>query len=194
MNAQSTLTIPAVRPASPPVPMSEATRGSLRVLGAAAGLGVLGDLLLRPTPWGINLTIWTLALIGATIALRRRAELDAAGRAWIPLALLMTALMTWRDSPTLKALDLAALCVVLGLAMHRARGGRVRDGGVLCYVRALGMAAVDAFGGGPSLVARGVKWNEVGGGGGARYALPVARGAALAVPVLGIFTALLVSA
>jgi len=193
MNAQTTLAIPTVRPAAPPVPMSDATRASLRVLGAAAGLGVLGDLLLRPTPWGINLTLWTLALIAATVALRRRAELDAAGRAWIPLALLMTALMTWRDSPTLKALDLAALCVVLGLAMHRAGGGRVRDGGVLRYARALGMAVVDAATGGPAIVSN-MKWNEVGGGRGARYALPVARGAALAVPVLGIFTALLVSA
>ncbi|HYW06848.1 MAG TPA: DUF4173 domain-containing protein [Longimicrobium sp.] len=194
MNAQPTLTIPVVRPAASPVPMSAATRESLRVLGAAAGLGVLGDLLLRPTPWGINLTLWTLALIGATVALRRRAGLAAAGRAWIPLALMMTALMTWRDSPTLKALDLAALCVVLGLAMHRAGGGRVRDGGVLCYARALGLAAIDAVADGPAIIFKDVKWNEVGGGRGARYAFPVARGAALAVPVLGIFTALLMSA
>lgn len=192
MNAHDTLAMPSV--AATPAALSAATRNSLRVLAAAALLGGLGDVLLRATPWGLNLTLWTLALVAAAVILRRGAELGTAGRAWIPLALGATALMTWRDSPTLKALDLTALCVVLLLAMHRARGGRVRDAGVLTYLLALGSAAVEAASGLATLAMGDVRWGEVGRGRGGRYALPLARGLALAIPLVWVFTALLMAA
>src|SRR3712207_8645630 len=41
------------------------TRLGLGVLGAALVLGLLGDWLLRATPWGVNLFLWVAALVGA---------------------------------------------------------------------------------------------------------------------------------
>jgi hypothetical protein len=181
-------------PAAEPVPMSPATRNALGVLGAAAVLGALGDFLLRATPWGINLTLWTVALVAVAAGLRRWAGLDAAGRSWVPMAIGIAALMAWRDSPTLKALDIAALLVVLALAMHRARGSRLRTGGVASYAIGLARGAFEALAGLPALLVGDVRWAEVGRGRGATYALPLLRGLALALPLVGIFAMLLVAA
>jgi hypothetical protein len=175
-------------------PISPATRGALGVMAAAATLGVLGDALLRATPWGINLTLWTLALVAAALGLRRWAGLDSAGRAWMPMALVIAVLMAWRDSPTLKGLDLAALCIVIALAMHRARGARLRTGGAVSYLAGIGRGAFDAMMGLPVLVFNDVRWGEVSRGRGAKHLVPLLRGLALALPLLGVFAALLVAA
>jgi hypothetical protein len=115
---------PAAAPAG--LRISEQTRVGLGVAGAAVILGIPGDLLLRSTPWGLNLALWTVALVAAIAGLQRWTSADDAAVGWIPLALGTAALIAWRDSATLKALDLAALGVVLGLAMLRARGGQGR--------------------------------------------------------------------
>ncbi len=192
MSTYETMAAPAAEPL--PETMSAATRGALGVLGAAAGLGILGDALLRATPWGINLTLWTVALVGAAVGLRRWAGLQEAGRSWVPLALGIAALMAWRDSPTLKALDIVALLVVLALAMHRARGSRLRTGGVASYALGLARGAFEAAVGIPSLLVRDVRWREVGQGPGANVALPLLRGMAIALPIVGFFAMLLVAA
>ena len=38
--------------------MSQTTKLALSLLLTALILGVVGDLVLRPTPWGINLLLW----------------------------------------------------------------------------------------------------------------------------------------
>ena len=59
--------------------MDERTRLGLGVLGAALFLGVLGDGLLRATPWGINLLVWVAALAGVAVAVAWRGRLRVAG-------------------------------------------------------------------------------------------------------------------
>jgi Domain of unknown function (DUF4153) len=51
--------------------MNERTRQGLIVVGAALALGILGDALLRATPWGLNLLVWIAALAAAGAALGR---------------------------------------------------------------------------------------------------------------------------
>ena len=48
--------------------MSNRTKLGLNILGAALLLGVLGDALLRETPWGLNVPLWTgaAAAVAAT--------------------------------------------------------------------------------------------------------------------------------
>src|SRR6476620_9752238 len=91
------------------VRVSERTRVGLGVVGAAVVLGVGGDVLLRSAPWGLNLVLWTAALVMTIGALQRWAEVDDVEVGWMPLAVAAAVLIAWRDSPTLKALDLAAL-------------------------------------------------------------------------------------
>ena len=194
MNAHETLDEPRIRVREAPAPLSPVTRNALGVMGGAVAMGALGDALLRATPWGINLTLWTLALVAAALGLRRRAGLDAAGRAWVPMVLVIAVLMAWRDSPTLKALDLAALLLVLGLAMHRARGARLRTGGIVAYGVGLARSTLETIAGLFVLAFEDVRWGEVARGRGAGFLLPLLRGLAIALPLLGIFAALLVAA
>ena len=60
--------------------MDERTRLGLGVLGAALFLGVLGDGLLRATPWGINLLVWVAALVGASVAVAGAGGCGSRGR------------------------------------------------------------------------------------------------------------------
>jgi hypothetical protein len=73
--------------------MDERTRLGLGVLGAALCLGVLGDGLLRATPWGINLLVWVAALASAAVAVAWRGRLRVAGEGrWlVPVALVFAA-------------------------------------------------------------------------------------------------------
>lgn len=194
MSTYETLAEPSIRAHEAPAPLSPATRNALGVLGGAVAMGALGDALLRATPWGINLTLWTLALIAASLGLRRWAGLNAAGRAWVPMALAIAVLVAWRDSTALKALDLAALCLLLALSMHRARGARLRTGGLVSYAAGIMRSALETLAGLFVLAFEDVRWGEVGRGRGARFLLPLLRGLAIALPLLALFAALLVAA
>ena len=146
-----------------------------------------------PAPWGLNLTLWT-ALLVAAAAGQRWAETEDAVVGWIPVTLAVAALMSWRDSPTLKALDLTALCVILGLAVYRAGGGSVRVAGLAKYFAALLQAVFEATCGAGLLIGRDVRWGELRGDGWTRHAMAAGRGTALALPLLLIFGSLLMAA
>ncbi len=62
--------------------MNEKTKTGLEILEAALLLGILGDALLRVTPWGLNVFLWIGALVAAMImlTLRRRSEGNYADR------------------------------------------------------------------------------------------------------------------
>ena len=51
--------------------MNESTKRGLQVLGAALLLGFLADILLRPTPFGLNSGLWVTAAAAAGLALAR---------------------------------------------------------------------------------------------------------------------------
>jgi len=190
MNAE---TLPALAiPAR--APLTARTRNGLAVATAALALGVAGDALLRPAPWGLNLTLWTALLVAAAAGLQRWAETEDAVVGWIPVAMAVAGLMAWRDSPTLKALDLMALCVILGLAVYRAGGGNVRVAGLARYCAALLQALFEATCGAGILVGRDVRWGELRRDGWTRHAMAAGRGTALALPLLLIFGSLLMAA
>ncbi|HSU13893.1 DUF4173 domain-containing protein [Longimicrobium sp.] len=175
-------------------PVSTRTRHGLGVAAAALALGALGDGLLRPVPWGLNIALWTAALVVAAASLQRWAETEDAVTEWIPVALSVSALMAWRDSPTLKMLDLTALFVVLGLAVYRSSGGSVRVAGLARYCAGLADSLFQATFGAAPLLFRDVKWGELPREGWTRHALSAARGVAIALPLLLLFGSLLMAA
>lgn len=73
--------------------MGERTKLGLGILGGAVALGVLGDGLLRATPWGINLLLWMLALVFAGVVLVRwgGTRMSGGGRWMAPAAVLFAA-------------------------------------------------------------------------------------------------------
>jgi len=175
-------------------PLSPRTRNAAGVAAAALVLGAAGDALLRPAPWGLNLTLWVALLAVAAAGLQRWAEAEDAVTSWIPAAMAVAVLMAWRDSPTLKALDLSALAVILALAVWRARGGSVRASGLARYCAGMLAALAEAVFGAGILVGKDVRWGELRGDGWSRHALAAARGAAIALPLLLLFGSLLMAA
>ncbi|HEX6700761.1 MAG TPA: DUF4173 domain-containing protein [Gaiellaceae bacterium] len=161
------------------------------MLAAALGLGALGDALLRATPWGLNVAIWVLALAAAATLLLRRVS---RGRLWLCASFLGFGLATaWRDSTTLKALDLFAAAVSLALAFLP-RSTKVRQAGLAEVGGGIVRLGWGATSGTFSVLFEDVSWDEVPRGRLAVHAVAVGRGLAIGVPLLLVFGGLFVAA
>jgi hypothetical protein len=177
--------------------MNERTRKGLDCIEAALLLGVLGDVLLRATPWGINVLLWTaaLALALAALAARWRSQLFKEHGRWLILPVLFfAAAFVWRDSLTLKSLDVLSLLLALVLVAWRAKGGSLRLAGVVDYwlaIMAVGFNTLFAF---FPLVLLDVSWKEIPRGKWSRHALAILRGLVIAVPLVAVFGLLFMAA
>lgn len=177
--------------------MNERTKRGLEVLEAAVLLGILGDALLRGTPWGLNVSLWSGALALALLMLLVRGRspaLRAEGRwLWLPL-IFFSAGFAWRDSLTLKTLDGLALLATFSIVALRARNGRIRLAGVTEYAVGGFVAGFNALFGAFPLLCGDIRWKEMPRAGWSRHALAVLRGLIIAVPLLLVFGALLMAA
>ena len=176
--------------------MTVSTRLGLALLPAALALGMLGDWLLRASPWGASVLVWVLAGLAGLFVLARRLGIAALGEGiWLAVpALLLSAGLAWRDSATLRALDFCGLLICLALGAARTRSGRVRLAGILDYVvDGLHIAFQAAFGV-FTLVFRDVEWGTIPRTGWLPRALSVVRGLVLVLPLLLLFGGLLMAA
>lgn len=177
--------------------MTERTRLGLEVLAAGLLLGLLGDVLLRAEPWGLNVLLWVGALAACAGWLARRkggAATARDGRWLLPCALAFAAGFVWRDSLTLRTLDALVVLALLALNLLRARGGAVRLAGVTDYLLAFLVSAGSAAFGWMALLASHIGWKELPLGGWSRAAAAVLRGLVIAVPLLLVFGGLFVAA
>ena len=176
--------------------MTVTTRLGLGLLPTALAIGLLGDWLLRATPWGVNVFLWVLAGLAALLFLARRLGLAALGEGiWLAVpALLLAAGLAWRDSATLRALDIGGLLACLALGAARTRTGGVRLAGVLDYIVDCLHAGVQAAFGIFPLVFRDVEWSTIPRTGWLPRGLAVVRGLVLVLPLLLLFGGLLMAA
>ena len=177
--------------------MNERTRQSLHVLEAALLLGVLGDALLRATPWGLNFFLWTSALLAAVVALLerwRRMGLKGEGGWLLWPIILCSAAFAWRDSPTLRWLDALIVLCMFGLLAWRASGARLKLASLTAYARGLVVAGAQTLFGGVPLIFADVRWRELPRNGWSRHALAIVRGLLIAVPLLVVFGGLFMAA
>jgi hypothetical protein len=172
------------------------TRVGLGILGAAIALGLAGDALLRETPYRVNVLLWTVALLAALFALSRwrRPLLVGARRAMLVPLLASAALFCWRDSSWLATLNALALLASAGLCAASVPGFRLRAIGLGALGRVWAGFCGALAGGVVPVVAEDVAWSEVPLRAQARRAGPLVRGLALALPLLVLFGALLVTA
>jgi hypothetical protein len=144
--------------------------------------------------WGISFPLFVLLLLGALLALGGREGWQRARpNAWLMLPCVFFSGMVFvRASPLLTALNVGATGMLLLLLAHFWAAGRVERLGLGGYPSTVLDSAWSA-----ARVAPAVVCSEVG-----RFPvrgvlvrlLPVVRGAVLALPVLSLFTVLLVSA
>ncbi len=176
--------------------MTTHARLALAVLGAALALGLAGDLLLRAVPWGLNVFLYTSALLasGAWL-LRRDAVQPGPDTAWLGLtALLLGAAFVRRDAMLLGTFDLLALAVTLALAAAAARGVAIHRLGPWGYVGTGARTALNLVTGGPRLLATDVPWRDLTERGRFAPARGIAMGVLLALPLLVVFGGLFMAA
>ncbi len=170
------------------------TERSLGILGLAALLGVLGDALLRATPWGINLPLWIGVAAAAGWALvpdRPDGRTPITG--WPLLAVMFFALcFAWRDSSFLRFWNGVAILGALSLPALQMHGVRLRLARITDYAMGLAASGVNAVAGALMLTPDDVHWHVMSSHG--RQARAAVVGGALAVPVLLVFGGLLMSA
>jgi hypothetical protein len=176
--------------------MSSETKLGLGVLCAALVSGLLGDALWRAEPWGINALIWTAGImVSMGVLIRRERPQLLGGMKWLAApALFFAAGFAWRDSETLRFLDMIALLVIFALAAFRARTGRLAFAGMTEYLQGLILAGIMATGGAFALAFHDIRWRELPRAGWSKQTLAAARGLALAFPLLLLFGGLFVAA
>jgi hypothetical protein len=176
--------------------VGERTRLGLGVLGVALGLGGLGDLLLRATPWGINFLLWVTVVVGLAILLARWGRVGTGGEGkWLVfVALVFAAGVVLRDSPVVVFLDLIGVLISLSLAVWLGRSGTLRRAGILAYVLGGVYTGVLTSAGPLPVSVADIEWREAVRGRWKGQALAVSRGVLLAAPLLLLFGALLVAA
>jgi len=180
------------------------------LLVAGVVLGAMGDVLLRaPDPVALNLSLWIASVALAALALHRRAglALDRERFAWLVIGVVFAAGLAWRDSPPLRLVALGCATLSFALAAHRLAAAWVRRAGVLRYAGALALGALHAWTAAVlalvdaarspvrrSLGEGGTRRVETGRAAGWRHAAAIARGLAIAAPLVVVFGALFMSA
>jgi hypothetical protein len=167
-----------------------------QALAAAVGLGILADALLRAGPWGLNIGIWTLALVVTATVLSARSPVGQSSRPTWPavLVLLFALLFTWRDAPGVKLFNAFAMAVCLLIWVERHAGERVRAWTVLDYVRGILNSAAAAGVGPLHLNKADIDWTTGAESRKFTYARSAALGLLISIPLLFIFGGLLVAA
>ncbi|HVH10031.1 MAG TPA: DUF4173 domain-containing protein [Gemmatimonadales bacterium] len=170
---------------------------ALEMLALGLALGVLGDVLLRAVPWGVNVFICSVGFVGAATWIVRRRHLVVSGDApWLAVgALLLGSNFAARDSRALQAFDALGLMIVLGVAGLSLRGIALRHRYAWEYVRGGAATALGAGLGIWPLVTREIAWSALPAGRSRlEHARAVGVGALLALPLLLLFGALFASA
>ena len=112
--------------------VGERTKLGLGLIGVALVLGVLGDALLRATPWGVNFFVWIALLVGLAVSFARWGHMVTGGEGrWLVfVAIVFASGIVLRDSPVVVFLDVLAVMISLSLAVWRGRSGSLRRAGI----------------------------------------------------------------
>ncbi len=172
------------------------TKLGLEILAAGLILGVLGDVLLRAMPWGLNVTLCTAALAGAgTLLVRRHRVTPGPDAPWLALAIvLLGAAFVQRDAAVLARFDVIAMIIALALGAASLQGTHLNAQRPLDYLRDGVMAAGGTIAGGFMLVGQDIDWRELPQEGRLRHLRTAGLGALLAAPLLVVFGGLFASA
>ncbi|UCD22997.1 MAG: DUF4173 domain-containing protein [Gemmatimonadota bacterium] len=169
-------------------------RIGLWVTGLAALLGLVGDTLLRETPWGINFGLWVLAVVISVLVISQRTGAHKQLSLWLLLPVSFAALLAWRDAPFLAAwnfLAAAASLTLLRLFLLRRYLGHTT---VFAYVRNAVEVMLNAACGALVLTFGDVRWLERDGGRSNAAYRPIVIGLLLTVPLVLVFGALFMAA
>ena len=126
--------------------MNARTKTGLEILQVAGVLGILGDLLLRQTPWGLNVLLFNLAFAGGIFfLLRRHAAERLTGQSYALLGALVffASMFVWRDAIELRVADTFAIIIIMGVLFLPTLKISARIGGVFQYAISVVWAGIN---------------------------------------------------
>jgi hypothetical protein len=175
--------------------MSRETKAAVALGGSALVLGVLGDILLRGQPLGLNVLVWTAAFVAAlTLVLRlTRAPLHQGRRFMVAPLLIFAAMFVWHDSPLLAFANLLALAAAVSMGALRRTQPRLRAASLTDYGRGAIAAGWSTLVGAVPLLTSDIRWSELSRPSSQKAATAV-RGLAIATPLLILFGSLFMAA
>jgi hypothetical protein len=177
--------------------MNAKTKTGLEILEAAILLGILGDALLRATPWGLNLLLWIGALVAAMIALTLRRKREFFTRENLCLhgaVVAFGAMFIWRDSLTLQVLDVLTIFVLLSILTLPVLNFGTKTAGFIHYAAGAIYGGLSAALAAPFLIFGDIEWAQMPRQGWMKHASAVLRGLAIAAPILLVFGGLFMAA
>lgn len=177
--------------------MNERTKTGLEILQAAVLLGVLGDVLLRQTPWGLNVLLFVGALVAAFVMLilRRKQEFWNGRTIALNAALVFFgAMYVWRDSMELKVADFLAIFTILAVLSLPALKIKTNLAGVFHYFIGFIWSGINAAFAPFFLLIDDIAWKTLPQTGWSKHLVSVLRGLIIATPILLIFGALFMAA
>lgn len=175
--------------------MNDRSRKGTEILSVALVLGVVADITLRRTPWGLNIPIFVASVAAAFIFFRKRTSTLKSSTIALCVALLFFAAMfTWRDAEQLLVLDWFAMLTIFAVLSLSAIKIEVTAAGVLHFIVGFVWSGLSSVFGPAVLLVGDIDWDSGEKPGWKRIALAILRGVAFASPLLLIFGALFVAA
>ncbi|MEO8041743.1 MAG: DUF4173 domain-containing protein, partial [Acidobacteriota bacterium] len=177
--------------------MNERTKTALEILQASVVIGVLGNLLLRQTPWGLNAFLFVTAFVAGLMMLmrRRRPELLTTNTIALSGAMVFFASMFLiRDSIQLRVADTFAILILMGVILLVNFGIKANVAGAFHYIAGFVWSGLTSVFGPLLLLGSDIDWKAMPGNRISRTLFAVLRGLAIALPLLMIFGGLFMAA
>lgn len=177
--------------------MNERTRTGLEILLAALVIGLMGNLLLRQVPWGVNAFLFVTAFTTAMVVLmaRFRPELLTIRTLALQGAMVFFASMFLiRDSIEIRTYDTFAIIIIMGVLVLPNFGLNQRISGVFHYALGFLWSGINSVFGSFLLLGADIEWKAMPGNRLSKSIFSVLRGVAIALPLLLIFGALFMAA
>lgn len=177
--------------------MNERTKTGLEVITAAVLMGLLGNVLLRQTPWGLNAFLFVTAFVTALIMLMRRHKpefLTTNTFALTGAMVFFASMYLIRDSEQLLVFDTLAILVLMGVILLTTFDVKANVAGVFHYAVGFVWSGLTSVLGPLFLLGSDIDWKAMPGNNISRTLFSILRGLAIALPLLLIFGGLFMAA
>lgn len=177
--------------------MNEQTKTGLEILQSSLLVGVLGNLLLRQTPWGLNAFLFVLVFVAALLMLARRHRPEIVTLNTLSLMgamVFFASMFLIRDSIELRVYDTIAIIVLMGVVILVNFDVKANIAGAFHYVAGVIWAGVTSVFGPIALFVSDIDWTSMPGNRVSRHLFSVLRGLAIALPLVLVFGVLFMAA
>lgn len=177
--------------------MNERTKTGLEILQASALMGLLGNILLRQTPWGLNAFLFVTVFVAALVMLMRRRRPELLTLNTLALAgamVFFSSMFLIRDAIELRVFDTFAIIIIMGVIILVNFGIKSNIAGVFHYAVGTIWAGLVSMTGPFLVLGSDIDWKSMPGNKISKYVFSVLRGIAIALPLLLVFGALFMAA